>query len=159
MQTDGEVTCVLARGRVERRRQRTTALPSRRRTQTSRHGCWPSTSATCSPASSPSSARIFNTTLSSIVDFAYIFDRDGRFRTRIKRCSICGDRRWRMRSGRTSSTWRYPAELAAKLQRQIQHVFDSGEIVRDDDAVHEPVGRGRLLRIHLHARAQGRPYD
>lgn len=77
-------------------------------------------------------SRNFNTTLTSINDFAYIFDRDGRFlyanQPLLDLLEITSEEI----VGKNFFDLNYPEDLAAKLQRQIQEVFDSKEIVRDE---------------------------
>jgi PAS domain S-box-containing protein len=86
-------------------------------------------------------ARVFNTTLSSIVDFAYIFGRDGRFlyanQALLDLLGIPLD----AIVGKNFFDLRYPDDLAGRLQRQIEHVFNTGEVVRDETPYTSPSGK------------------
>jgi PAS domain S-box-containing protein len=86
-------------------------------------------------------SRILGATLSSIVDFAYIFDLEGRFLYAnnalvdllcIKPEEIVGKNFFDLK---------YPAELAERLQSQIQQVIDNREIVRDETPFTNPEGK------------------
>jgi PAS domain S-box-containing protein len=76
--------------------------------------------------------RIFDTTLSSISDFAYLFDRDGRFvysnRPLLDLLGITLEEI----IGKNFFDLKYPDDLAARLQAQIRQVFDTKQIVRDE---------------------------
>ena len=86
--------------------------------------------------------RIFDTTLSSIVDFAYIFDRDGRFiYSNYALLDLLG-LTWQEIKGKNFFDLNYPPDLAARLQKQIQEVFDTGKIVRDETAFTSSSGAG-----------------
>ncbi len=77
-------------------------------------------------------ARVFDTTLSNITDFAYIFDREGRFvYTNQPLLNLLGIGLDKV-IGRNFHDLNYPEDLAARLQNQIQQVFETGEIVRDE---------------------------
>jgi PAS domain S-box-containing protein len=85
-------------------------------------------------------AQVFNTTLSTITDFAYTFDRDGRFIYANRRlCDLLGITCEEI-IGKNFFDLNYPDDLAAKLQRQIQKVFDTGESVRDETPFTSPAG-------------------
>jgi PAS domain S-box-containing protein len=77
-------------------------------------------------------ARLFDTVLSSIVDFAYTFDREGRF-TYVNQALLD---LWQMRleeaRGKTFFQLPYPHSLAARLHEQIQTVFRTGQMLRDE---------------------------
>ena len=84
--------------------------------------------------------RIFDTTLSSIVDFAYIFDRDGRFiysnQPLLDLLGItCNEI-----VGKNFFDLKYPDELASKLQRQIQQVIDTKSRITDETPFTSPTG-------------------
>ena len=85
-------------------------------------------------------SRIFNTTLSSISDFAYIFDREGRFAYSNKALTdllgITPDEI----VGKNFFDLNYPPDLAQRLQDQIEYVFTTKNIVRDDTAFTNPAG-------------------
>jgi PAS domain S-box-containing protein len=85
-------------------------------------------------------ARIFDTTLSSITDFAYIFDRKGRFAYANRALLDLWGLKLEDAVGKDFFDLKYPDELAARLQRQIQQVFDSRETVRDETPYTSPTG-------------------
>ncbi|CAN5542892.1 hypothetical protein BH18ACI1_BH18ACI1_00490 [soil metagenome] len=76
--------------------------------------------------------RIFDTTLSAISDFAYLFDRDGRFvfanQPLFDLLGITAEEI----VGKNFHDLNYPPDLAVLLQKQIQHFFDTGEMVKDE---------------------------
>ena len=77
-------------------------------------------------------AQVFSTTLSTITDFAYLFDREGRFTySNPPLLDLLGLRLEEI-IGKNFFELGYPADLAARLQGQIEHVFSSGERVRDE---------------------------
>ncbi len=86
-------------------------------------------------------SRIFETTLSSITDFAYIFDRGGRFvysnQALLDLLGITLDEI----VGKNFFDLKYPNELAEKLQRQIKQVFDNEQIVKDETPFTSPAGK------------------
>ena len=86
-------------------------------------------------------AQIFDRTLSTITDFAYIFDKDGRFvfanRPLLDLLGITLEEI----KGKNFFDLQYPPDLAARLQSQIQHVFETGETVRDETPFTSPNGR------------------
>ena len=77
-------------------------------------------------------SRIFDTTLSSITDFAYTFDKSGRFvyanRPLLEMLDIAPEEI----VGKNFFDLNYPSDLATRLQRQIQHVFKTAEMIRDE---------------------------
>jgi PAS domain S-box-containing protein len=85
-------------------------------------------------------ARVFDTTLSSIADFAYAFDREGRFiyvnQPLLKLWGLTLEQA----VGKDFFELHYPAELAAKLQRQIQQVLQSGQKLTDEAPYTSPAG-------------------
>jgi PAS domain S-box-containing protein len=86
--------------------------------------------------------RIFETMLSSITDFIYIFDRNGRFVYMNQALLDLWGLKQEEAVGKDFYELKYPAELAAKLQRQIQQVFDSRTGVRDETPYTSPTGAG-----------------
>ncbi len=76
-------------------------------------------------------ARIFNTTLSYINDFAYIFDLKGRFRYVNKPLLDLWGLTSEQAVGKNFFQLHYPDELATKLQRQIQQVITTKKSLRD----------------------------
>ena len=85
-------------------------------------------------------ARIFDTTLSSITDFAYIFDKDGRFAYANQALLNLWGLKLEDAVGKNFFDLKYPDDLALKLQRQIQQVFTTREIVRDETPYTSPTG-------------------
>jgi PAS domain S-box-containing protein len=89
-----------------------------------------------------SQARVFDAVLSSIVDFAYSFDRAGRF-TYVNQALLD---LWGMRLedavGKNFHELKYPSELADRLLRQIQQVIDTKADVRDETPYTSPTGAG-----------------
>ncbi|MEO7540032.1 MAG: PAS domain S-box protein [Pyrinomonadaceae bacterium] len=75
---------------------------------------------------------IFNTTLSSITDFAYIFDLDGRFSYSNKALTDLLGITAEEIIGKNFFDLNYPPELAKRLQDQIQSVIDTKTVVRDE---------------------------
>ncbi len=85
---------------------------------------------------------IFNTTLSGISDFAYIFDRAGRFVYSNKPLLDLLGISLEEIIGKNFFDLNYPEDLAARLQKQIQQVFDTGKVVRDETPFTSPTGAG-----------------
>lgn len=77
-------------------------------------------------------ARLFDTTLSSIADFAYTFDQEGRFIFANRPLADLLERTPEEMVGKNFFDLGYPNELAGKLQEQIRTVFETKEIVRDE---------------------------
>jgi PAS domain S-box-containing protein len=84
--------------------------------------------------------RIFNATLSSISDFVYVFDRDGRFAYVNQPLLDLWGLKLEEALGKNFFDLKYPDDLAARLQRQIQQVFDTRQTVRDETAYTSPTG-------------------
>ncbi len=139
--SDGSIRWVLARGRPERDRNgKVLALPGvafditeRVRAEDGRLEL---------AAKVEQQARLFDTTLASITDFAYIFDKEGRFvfvnQPLLDLWGLALDDA----VGRNFFELPYPEDLAAKLQRQIQQVFDTGRVLRDETPYTSPTGAG-----------------
>jgi PAS domain S-box-containing protein len=85
-------------------------------------------------------SRVFDTTLSAITDFAYIFDREGRFVYANKALLNLWGLTLEAAVGKNFFELKYPDDLAAKLQRQIQQVFKSGEGLSDETPYTSPTG-------------------
>jgi PAS domain S-box-containing protein len=87
-------------------------------------------------------ARILDITLSSISDFAYIFNREGRF-VFINRSLLD---LWGLKLedavGKNFFDLKYPDELAARLQRQIETVFETKAGLTDETPYTSPTGAG-----------------
>ena len=86
-------------------------------------------------------SRIFNTTLSSITDFAYIFDREGRFLYSNKPLLDLLGITLEEIIGKNFFDLNYPRDLATRLQSQIQQVVKTKEIVADDTPFTNPEGK------------------
>jgi PAS domain S-box-containing protein len=77
-------------------------------------------------------ARVFDTSLSAITDLVHTFDRKGRFLYANKALLTLIGRSANEVLGKSVFELGYPDELAIKLYRQIQHVFDTGERIVDE---------------------------
>ena len=84
--------------------------------------------------------RIYHTTLSSISDFAYTFDRDGRFVYVNQPLLNLWGLKLEDAVGKNFFDLGYPHELAAKLQRQIEQVFATGQRLADETPYTSPAG-------------------
>ncbi len=87
-------------------------------------------------------ARIFDTALSAIRDFAYIFDRDGRFLYVNKALLDLWGLALDQAIGKNFFDLEYPEVLAARLQRQIQQVIETGRSLADETPYTSPTGAG-----------------
>jgi PAS domain S-box-containing protein len=87
-------------------------------------------------------ARILDITLSSISDFAYIFDREGRFVFVNQALLNLWGLKLEEALGKNFFDLKYPDELAARLQRQIQKVIETGEGITDETEYTSPTGAG-----------------
>jgi PAS domain S-box-containing protein len=85
---------------------------------------------------------VFETTLSAIADFAYVFDRDGRFVYVNKPLLDLWGLKLEDAIGKNFFDLQYPEELAATLQRQIRQVFDTRERLKDETPYTSPTGVG-----------------
>ena len=85
-------------------------------------------------------ALIFDITLSTITDFAYIFDRDGRFRYVNRALLDLWGLKLEDALGKNFFDLKYPDELAERLQRQIQHVIDTRQGLKDETPYVSPTG-------------------
>jgi PAS domain S-box-containing protein len=85
-------------------------------------------------------SRVFDATLSAITDFVYIIDRDGRFLYANKALLNLWGITLEAAIGKNFFDLKYPADLAAKLQRQIQQVFASREGLADETTYTSPTG-------------------
>lgn len=85
-------------------------------------------------------ARVLQTTLSSIADFAYIFDTGGRFifsnQALLDLLGITVEQI----VGKNFFDLGYPDDLAGRLQRQIQEVVDTKAVVVDETPFTSPTG-------------------
>jgi PAS domain S-box-containing protein len=87
-------------------------------------------------------SRILDITLSSISDFAYIFDRDGRFVFVNQGLLNLWGLKLEEAVGRNFFELKYPDELAARLQRQIQEVFETKTGLTDETEYTSQTGAG-----------------
>jgi PAS domain S-box-containing protein len=85
-------------------------------------------------------SRIFNTTLSSITDFTYIFDRDGCFIYANQPLLDLWGRTFDEAVGKNFFDLQYTDELATRLQQQIQQVIDTRQGIRDETPYTSPTG-------------------
>jgi PAS domain S-box-containing protein len=136
---DGAIRWVLARGRAERNdRGEILGLPGVVLDVTDRVTAEHARQLLA--AKVEQQALIFDTTLSSITDFAYIFDRDGRFvyvnQALLNLWGLPLDQA----VGKNFFDLHYPDDLAVTLQRQIEEVFTSGEQLRDETPYTSPTG-------------------
>ena len=85
--------------------------------------------------------RMLGTVLSALHDFAYSFDREGRFtfanQPLLELWGIGLDQVL----GRNFQELGYPADVAEKLQRQVREVFESGQRLTDETPYTDPSGR------------------
>lgn len=85
-------------------------------------------------------AQVFDTTLSAITDFAYIFDRDGRFiYANQPLLDLLGINLEEI-TGRNFYELPYPKDLADKLQKQIERVIETKKVVVDETPFTSPAG-------------------
>jgi PAS domain S-box-containing protein len=85
-------------------------------------------------------AQVFDTVLSAITDFAYTFDREGRFIYANKALlDLLGFTQDQV-VGKTFFELPYPKDLAERLQRQIETVVAEKKAVRDETRYLSPTG-------------------
>jgi PAS domain S-box-containing protein len=87
-------------------------------------------------------SRIFDITLSSISDFAYIFDRQGRFSFVNQALLDLWGLKLQDAIGKNFHDLKYPPDLAKRLQKQIQQVFDTKKGLTDETPYTSPTGAG-----------------
>ena len=87
-------------------------------------------------------SRIFDITLSSISDFAYIFDRQGRFSFVNQALLDLWGLKLQDAIGKNFHDLKYPPDLAKRLQKQIQQVFDTKQGLTDETPYTSPTGVG-----------------
>ena len=87
-------------------------------------------------------ARIFDTTLSSITDFLYVFDRQGRFAFVNQPLLDLWGLKLEEAVGKNFHELKYPEPLATRLQTQIQQVFDTKVRIIDETPYQSPTGVG-----------------
>jgi PAS domain S-box-containing protein len=86
--------------------------------------------------------RVLDITLSHISDFAYIFNREGRFVFVNQSLLDLWGLKLEDAVGKNFFELKYPDELAARLQQQIQTVFDTKDGLRDETAYTSQTGAG-----------------
>ncbi len=84
--------------------------------------------------------QLLDTALSSILDFAYIFDRDGRFIYANQPLLNLWGLKLEDAVGKNFFDLEYPEDLAAKLQRQIQQVIETRQGLTDETPYTSPAG-------------------
>ncbi|HVE59706.1 MAG TPA: PAS domain-containing protein, partial [Pyrinomonadaceae bacterium] len=84
--------------------------------------------------------RYFDAILSSISDFAYTFDREGRFVFVNQALLDLWGLKLEEAIGKNFFDLQYPDDLAARLQRQIQQVYDTRQRVTDETPYTSPTG-------------------
>ena len=85
-------------------------------------------------------AQVFDTVLSAITDFAYTFDREGRFVYVNKALLDLWGLKLEDAVGKNFFDLKYPDDLAARLQAQIQQVIAQRVSVRDETRYVSPTG-------------------
>jgi PAS domain S-box-containing protein len=85
-------------------------------------------------------SRIFDTTLSSITDFAYILDRNARFLYANKALLDLWGIKLEEAIGKDFFDLKYPADLAAKLARQVSQVVQTRKGLSDQTPYTSPTG-------------------
>jgi PAS domain S-box-containing protein len=84
--------------------------------------------------------RVSDITLSTIIDFAYILDRDGRFVYANKPLLDLWGLTLSEAKGKNFYDLHYPQDLAARLHGQVQQVFDTRERLVDETYYTSPSG-------------------
>ena len=84
--------------------------------------------------------RVLDMMLSSFADFAYAFDREGRFLYANQPLLNLWGLKLEDVVGKNFFDLGYPDELAARLQQQIQEVFSTGKRVADETQYISPTG-------------------
>ena len=85
-------------------------------------------------------ARTFDVTLSAIADFAYVFDRKGRFVYANQALLDLWGLKLEEAAGKDFFDLKYPDDLAARLQSQIQQVFNTKQSLKDETPYTSPGG-------------------
>ncbi len=85
-------------------------------------------------------ARVFDTTLSAMTELGYIFDRDGRFVYVNKALLDLWGVPLEEAVGKNFFDLKYPDALAARMQRQIQEVFETHREIVDEAPYTSPTG-------------------
>ncbi len=87
-------------------------------------------------------SRVFDTALSTITDFAYILDRDARFRYVNKALLDLWGLTLEQALGKDFFDLKYPDDLAAKLARQVRQVFETKKGLSDETPYTSTTGAG-----------------
>ncbi len=87
--------------------------------------------------------RTFDTALSHTPDFTYVFDLEGRFTYANRSLLSLWQKSLGEAVGKNFFELEYPPELAARLQRQIQQVIDTKDVLRDLTPFTGPTGETR----------------
>ncbi|WP_197064795.1 PAS domain S-box protein [Leptolyngbya sp. KIOST-1] len=85
-------------------------------------------------------SQIFDALLATISDFVYLLDRQGRFVFVNQPLLDLWGLRLAEAVGKTFFELNYPPALAAKHQREIEHVFVTGQTVQDESTYVSPTG-------------------
>jgi PAS domain S-box-containing protein len=85
--------------------------------------------------------RLLESALSHITDFAYVFDRAGRFVYVNQALLDLWGLTLEEATGKNFFELKYPSDLAAKLQQQIQQVFETGQGLTDETPYTSPTGK------------------
>jgi PAS domain S-box-containing protein len=93
--------------------------------------------------------RLIEAMLSSIADFAYIFDLEGRFLYANPSLLKLWGKTLAEAVGKSFFELDYPPDLAARLQAQIQIVIDSGERVKDETLYTDINGHGEFYEYQF----------
>ena len=83
---------------------------------------------------------LFDTVLSSIEDLTYTFDREGRFTYLNQALADVLQIKTEDALGKNFFELNYPEELATRLQRQIEAVFQTGQKIKDETPFTGPTG-------------------
>ena len=84
--------------------------------------------------------RLLSTALASMSDFAQIYDQAGRILFVNQPLLDLWGLTLEEAVGKNFSDLEYPKELAEKLNRQLQHVFETGQEVTDEASYTSPAG-------------------
>jgi PAS domain S-box-containing protein len=87
-------------------------------------------------------ARIFDTTLTAIRDFVYVFDRAGKFTYANKALLDLWGLTLAETVGKNFIDLKFSTALAIRLQQQIQRVIATGQTLSDETAYESPTGAG-----------------
>lgn len=83
----------------------------------------------------------FQTTLSAITDFVYVFDQDGRFLWANQALLDLWGIPLEEAIGKNTYDLQYPVDLADRIQRQVKQVLTTGRTVKDETPYISPTGQ------------------